>query len=209
MSNGVFREPAQELEHLTGEISELKDLLRDMSKRLGQIERHVNRAFNVPKTLSAKKKTTKKSFPEKATIDAEQALKIFDELASAWNTENSRTVEDKLQSMTVPDLKIIAYELGLTFKGKPSKKALCSGIMGRINERIMLSKNTNITQPKSKKTDNSDGNKVASSGQGVIFKDESTQSVGKENNNVAENNEAIQPNSSIDNVPESSVVNST
>ncbi len=166
MSNGVFREPAQELRHLTGEISELKSLLSDMSKRLGQIERHVNRAFSVPNTPSAKKKTTEKSFPEEAIIDGEQALKMFDELASAWSMENRRTVEDKLKSMIVSDLKVMAYELGLTFKSKPSKKTLCSGIMGRINERIMLSKNINITQPKSKETDNSDGNKVASLGQG-------------------------------------------
>ncbi len=159
MSNGIFREPPQELKYLTGEILEIKNIIRDMSRKLGQIERHANRAFNVPKVISVKNKTLKKSSSEKATINAEEALKIFDELASAWKSENRRTVEDKLQSMAIPDLRIIAYELGLTFKNKPSKRLLCSSIIGRINERIMLSKNINITRPQNENMNNTAANK--------------------------------------------------
>ena len=47
--------------------------------------------------------------------------------------------------MTVPDLKMMTHELGVAFPAKPSKKALFSGIIGRLNEREMLSKNVNIS----------------------------------------------------------------
>ncbi len=54
-------------------------------------------------------------------------------------------VENKLQKMLSPDLKLMAYELGVTSSTKASKKALHKGIIGRLNERKMLSKNINVT----------------------------------------------------------------
>lgn len=47
--------------------------------------------------------------------------------------------------MAVADLKLMAHELGLSFDSKPSRKALASAIIGRIDESVMLSRNTNLT----------------------------------------------------------------
>ncbi len=75
----------------------------------------------------------------------EEALSLFDELSVVFRKEGPQEAKKRLGSMTVPDLKFMAHELGVTFSTKPSKKALFSGIVGRLNEREMLSKNVNIT----------------------------------------------------------------
>jgi hypothetical protein len=74
---------------------------------------------------------------------------IFDELKSlSLLTDNEQAVE-RLEQMSIPNLKIIAHELGVTFKSKPSKRSLVSAIRGRLNESLLLSKNVNVTQPRS------------------------------------------------------------
>jgi hypothetical protein len=152
MSENVFRNKEEELQRLTQEIAELKSAIKDMASSLTRIERHVKRSFGIPpknqsseRTLPRQKSTVSKK--EEPTITAEDALRLFDELSESWGKQDPTIIDSKLQEMTVPNLKLIAHELGLTFKGKPSKKILCSGIMGRLNERSMLSKNINITSP--------------------------------------------------------------
>ena len=145
-----FRNKEEELQRLTQEIADLKATMKDMASSLTRIERHVKRSFGV----SSKSKSSEKTKPrqksterkkEEPTITAEDALKLFDELSESWDRQETTLIEGRLQEMTIPNLKLIAHELGLTFKGKPSKKTLCTGIMGRLNERSMLSKNVNIT----------------------------------------------------------------
>lgn len=150
----VFRSKKEELERLTQEIVEMKLAMKEMSSSLARIERHVKRSFGIP----PKSKSSVKSKPrqnstarkkEEPTITPEEALRMFDELSENWDNENPPLIEGKLQEMTIPNLKLMAHELGVTFKSKPSKKALCAGIMGRLNERAMLSRNVNITSPRS------------------------------------------------------------
>lgn len=148
-----FRNKEEELQRLTQEIADLKATMKDMASSLTRIERHVKRSFGVPsksksseKTKPRQKSTERKK--EEPTITAEDALKLFDELSESWDRQETTLIEGRLQEMTIPNLKLIAHELGLTFKGKPSKKTLCTGIMGRLNERSMLSRNVNITAPK-------------------------------------------------------------
>ena len=61
---------------------------------------------------------------------------------------------ERLEKMKVPDLRMIAHEVGLTFASKPSKKLLISRIRSRINESMLLSKNVNVTQPRSAQVGN-------------------------------------------------------
>lgn len=148
-----FRNKEEELQRLTQEIVDLKATMKDMASSLTRIERHVKRSFGVPsksksseKTKPRQKSTERKK--EEPTITAEDALKLFDELSESWDRQETTLIKGKLQEMTIPNLKLIAHELGLTFKGRPSKKTLCTGIIGRLNERSMLSKNVNITAPR-------------------------------------------------------------
>jgi hypothetical protein len=79
------------------------------------------------------------------TISAEQAIAVFDGWVRTWKERAPGRVDARLQEMPLPDLKLIAHELGLAFASKPSRKALASGIIGRINVSLMLSQNTNLT----------------------------------------------------------------
>jgi superfamily I DNA/RNA helicase len=148
-----FRDKHQELEHLVQELKETKDLMKDISSKMTQIERHVKRAF-LPvqankRDLKGKADGRTARIVEKPTINAEQALAIFDELKSLSLSERGNEALKRLEKMIVPDLRMIAHEVGLAFASKPSKKLLISRIRGRINESMLLSKNVNVTQPRS------------------------------------------------------------
>ena len=146
----AFRSKEEELQRLTQEVVDIKSTLKEISTAVGRIERHVKRSFGVPDKPKRSKKPagsgrTTRPPNELPTITPEGALSLFDKLSVTFREEGPQEVEKKLQSMTVPNLKIMAHELGVTFPAKPSKKALFLGITGRLNEREMLSKNVNIT----------------------------------------------------------------
>ncbi len=146
-----FRSPNEELNHLSNEVASVKALLRELSVKISQIERHASRAFGVSPGVGARKNRTQ--FAQKSvtptTLTPEEALKLFEEFVSLWRSGNAPQVEKSLEEMNIDDMKLMAYELGVTFKSKPSKKTLGSGILRRINEAVMLSKNINITSPRS------------------------------------------------------------
>ena len=146
----VFRSKEEELQRLTQEIAEIKAGIKEISAAVGRIERHVKRSFGIPPKPKRQSKSSadgekNKQSKDEPSITPEEALSIFDDLSSSFNLENYQEIEKRLQGMIVPDLKLIAHELGVTFSARPSKKALCSGIIGRLNERAMLSKNINVT----------------------------------------------------------------
>ena len=152
MNENIFRNKEEELQRLTREIADIKSTMKDMASSLSRIERHVKRSFGIPpKSRSSEgtkpRKKSAENKREEPTIAPEEALSLFDELSESWGKQEPGLIEGRLKEMTVPNLKVIAHELGLTFKGKPTKKVLCEGIIGRLNERAMLSRNVNITSP--------------------------------------------------------------
>ena len=155
MSNAPFRNEKEELEHLVQEIEAVKNTIREIGVTVSRIERHVKRAFDVPK-LSKERDLRKKCHEptkvqtETPTMSANEVLMVFDELSILFGEGQGPTVEDRLEKMTIPDLQLLANQLGVTFRSRPSKKRLYSGIIRRLNERRMLSKNTNITRPQSR-----------------------------------------------------------
>jgi hypothetical protein len=152
MSEGdVFRSPQEQLEDLLKQIAEMRSLLRNISDRLNQIERHTKRAFG---PVSETKKRERSSVglgsrEDLPTMSPEEALNLFERLTNLWKEHGRTTVEQKLQELQVPDLKLMTHQLGVSFPSKPSRKALQAGIIGRINESVMLSKNVNVTPPRS------------------------------------------------------------
>jgi hypothetical protein len=146
----VFRSKDEELSKLLSELSEIKATIKDISSALARIERHVKRSFDIeatPKSVNPEVQhgERRKGTSEKPSITPQQALGLFDELSLNWDQSNPELVERKLQEIALPDLKLLAHELGITFSTKPSRKALLSGITGRLNERAMLSRNLNIS----------------------------------------------------------------
>ena len=146
----VFRSKEEELQRLTQEIEEIKTSIREISAAVVRIEKHVRRSFGVPRKPSARttspaEKKEKKHTKDEPTITPNQALSLFDELSVSSDGISNPEVERRLEKMTVPNLLLVAKELGVTFATKPSKRSLCSGIVGRLKERAMLSKNINAS----------------------------------------------------------------
>jgi len=147
-----FRNREQELENLGRQLGDIKDALREIAGRVNQIERHVKKAFSVPilpgQTTAQRAKAASRASKE-PTISAEQVSAIFDDLTRMYREQSPESVEVRLQEMGTPDLKLIAREVGRSFSSKPSRKMLISAIIGRVNESIMLSRNINLTLPRS------------------------------------------------------------
>lgn len=160
----IFRSKEEELQRLVREIAEIKASIKEILTAVGRIEHHVKRSFELPAKaegikLNAPAKRKGKQTKEEPSISPQQALGIFDELSVLWDRERPQAVEARLEGMSMPDLKLIAHELGVTFSATPSKKSVCSGIIGRLNERAMLSKNMNVTLSQRERMQNGDTQK--------------------------------------------------
>ena len=143
----TFRTQSEEVKELAHELAQVKGLLKEISLKVAQIEKHAKRALGdlYPSKGNAGEKS-RGSKPKKkieATIKPDQVSAIFDELTNLWKTKGGGAVEERLISTGLPDLVVIAQELGALRGSKPSRKSLQVSIVGRINESIMLS--TNIT----------------------------------------------------------------
>lgn len=149
--NGSFRSKEEELERLVKELETVKNSIKDASATLNRIERHMRRVFAIPQqpngaSATERSASSAKSRSQAPTISSAEALTIFDELSVLFDEGQGDAAHVRLQQMHVPDLRVVADALGVSFRSRPSKPSLCSAIVRRINERAMLSKNVNATQ---------------------------------------------------------------
>src|SRR3954451_10079660 len=128
-----FRSAEEEVQHLNQQLSEVKQLLRDISGRVNQIERHVKRSLGITQRKTGITRKTERSADgsagEQPTISPEEVRPIFDELIRTWREQSPQNAQARLQDMSVADLKLIAHELGLSFSSKPSRNSVISGII--------------------------------------------------------------------------------
>lgn len=157
MSNhSVFRNPNQELELLTKQIAEMKSVLREMSTKLGQVERHALRAFGAgpsrrqPRTSNGK--SSRESSGETPSLSGEDALKLFEILVTQWREQGGESVEAALENLIVADVRLLAGELGIPAHNKLSRRNLTLKVLGRVNESVMLTQNKNVTLPRTAET---------------------------------------------------------
>lgn len=137
----MFRTPEEEVKELTKELRELKDVLRDVSSKVAQIETRVKRTFPTlfPKTPTESRRPASK-LTDPPTISAQEVLKLYDDLVAMAKQGDRNEVQRRLETMCLPDLAFLSRELGVSSgKSKPSRKALLKGVLGRINESMMLS----------------------------------------------------------------------
>jgi hypothetical protein len=146
-SESVFRTREEELARLNSELAEIRGLLRDATSRLGQIERHVKRAFGVRESPKQPTPKSKEAEGELPSISPEKALEVFRELTDLSRERGSAAVEERLGQTNIPDLKLMAHELGVSFSSKPSRKNLHAGIRGRVSESVMLSPSRSVSAP--------------------------------------------------------------
>lgn len=137
----MFRTQDEEIKELTKELRELKDVLRDISSKVAQIERRVHRSIPAafPKQPSPRRGQVPK-LSEPASISSQEALAMYDELVRLAKERKKEAVRRQLEEMPLPDLALLARELGAPLGGKkPSRKTLVSAVLGRVNESVMLS----------------------------------------------------------------------
>jgi hypothetical protein len=155
--DSFFRTPEEELARLNRELAEIKEVMRDVSDRLSQIERHVKRAFGVKESAKVAPGKPKEPESAKPSISPEGALDLFRGLTDLSRDQGSAAVKDRLAAMSIADLKLMAHELGVSFPSKPTRKSLHAGIRGRISESVMLSRNRNVTAPLSEQKKDREG----------------------------------------------------
>ena len=98
--------------------------MKEASAALHRIERHVKRVFEIPQQANggaAKRRVVGSAKPrtEVPTISSGEALTVFDELSALFDGGKAEAAQDRLEQMHVPDLRLVAHELGVTFRSRP------------------------------------------------------------------------------------------
>ncbi|MBE9097443.1 hypothetical protein [Tychonema sp. LEGE 07203] len=130
----------QESGGLVDEIGELKEILREVSKKLTRIEAQVKRGV-----LSAGSKksqlSTAADVNKPANLSTENVLEVYEELRLQAKNGHELEVRQKLSAMSANDLNLMCCELGMPPSSKnPSRKKMFELIIGRIKQSLMLSR---------------------------------------------------------------------
>jgi hypothetical protein len=130
----------QESGGLVEEIGELKEILRDVSRKLTRLETQVKRGV-----LSAGSKTsdipTGADVNKPANLSAANVLEVYEELRLQAKNGNEEEVRQKLLAMSASDLNLMCCELGMPPSSKnPSRKKMFELIIGRIKQSLRLSR---------------------------------------------------------------------
>ena len=130
----------QESGALVEEIGELKEILREVSRKLTRLETQVKRGV-----LSAGSKTsdipTGGDVNKPANLSAANVLEVYEELRLQAKNGNEEEVRQKLLAMSATDLNLMCCELGMPPSSKnPSRKKMFELIIGRIKQSLRLSR---------------------------------------------------------------------
>lgn len=144
-NNDIFNTPEQEIEIVAKELSEIKEALRELSRKLSRIEARASRAFPsaIRKHTNAthRKKSETLSIPK---MTPEEAVRFYDGVVEQAKDGNIEKARDLLYSLELPDLNLLRSELGVSLgKKKPSRRILMEAILGRVNESVMMTKHLN------------------------------------------------------------------
>ncbi|MEG3931530.1 MULTISPECIES: hypothetical protein [unclassified Microcoleus] len=130
----------QESGGLVEEIGELKEILRDVARKLTRLETQVKRGV-----ISAGSKTsdipTGADVNKPANLSAANVLEVYEELRLQAKNGNEEEVRQKLLAMSATDLNLMCCELGMPPSSKnPSRKKMFELIIGRIKQSLRLSR---------------------------------------------------------------------
>ncbi len=151
----MFQSPAEVARELAQEIREFKEVLREISKKLGQIETRAKRAFPsaFPATPGRNSNKEKSKEGEQPTLSPGEALQLYDQLVQSAKAGTRDQVQQRLESLRLADLGLLCRELGVSLgKKRSSRPALISGILGRVNESVMLSSSSLRERPKNQES---------------------------------------------------------
>ena len=134
-----FRTPEQEVLKLLEECAELRRTLKTISAQIGRMESRVKRAFPGAAAQVRERKAATGNLG-KSNLTPEQALAEYDRVVRLAASGASEEAERILDAKSAPDLLVIAKELGVAFKSKPSIRKMREAIFGKIRESVLLSR---------------------------------------------------------------------
>ena len=122
---GAFNTPEQEARLLAGEIGEVKEVLREVARKLSRIEGRAKRAFPsvFPKTQPRLKSGAGATPSPAPSMTIEQLMGVYDGVVQQARGGDLRGARARLEAMDVPDLNLLRTELGASIgKRKPSTR---------------------------------------------------------------------------------------
>jgi hypothetical protein len=125
------------------EIGELKEILREVSKKLTRIEAQVKRGglYAGSKTSEPAVAVAAADVEKPANLSADNVLEVYEELRLQAKKGHELEVRQKLAAMSANDLNLMCCELGMPPSSKnPSRKKMFELIIGRIKQSLMLSR---------------------------------------------------------------------
>lgn len=136
----ILADEGEETVQLVDEIGELKEILREVSKKLTRIEARVKR-----EALSAASKAAESPSAAgvKKTVDlsAQEVLQVYEDLRLKAKSGDEEYVRKKLLAMSATDLNLMCCELGMPPSSKnPTRRKMFELIIGRIKQSLMLSR---------------------------------------------------------------------
>ena len=136
----ILAASGQESGGLVEEIGELKEILRDVARKLTRLETQVKRGV-----ISAGSKTSDiprgADFNKPVNLSAANVLEVYEELRLQAKNGNEEEVRQKLLAMSATDLNLMCCELGMPPSSKnPSRKKMFELIIGRIKQSLRLSR---------------------------------------------------------------------
>jgi hypothetical protein len=140
--NGDSQFKREDVEALAGELQDLKEIVREVSGKLGRIEKRLRLFFPQSFPIPAPKQSKTPVGDVPPTITPQQALGLYSELLEMARTGREQQVEARVAGMDLPDLALLVRELGAPLGKKPTRPGLTKSLMGRLRESMMLSRHT-------------------------------------------------------------------
>lgn len=133
----------EETLNLVDEIGEIKEILREVSRKLTRIETQVKRGVTsaASKTSDFQNSQTAADVKKPANLPADNILQVYEELRLKAKNGKEQEVKAKLLTMSATDLNLMCCELGMPPSSKnPSRRKMFELIIGRIKQSLMLSR---------------------------------------------------------------------
>jgi hypothetical protein len=142
----IFNTPPEEARQLAGELRQIKDVLREVLRKVNQIEVRAKRAFPTafPKSSPRERKTAKTLSSEPPTMTTGQVMAVYDQAVRTAKAGDMEGARRQIEVMEPGNLNLLRTELGASIgRKKPSKPVLVGAVLSRLNESVMLTKHTN------------------------------------------------------------------
>jgi len=139
-----FNTPIEEAERLALEIRTIKETLREILRRVTQIENRARRSF--PREFANDKRSAAISVPPSSMCSKteEELRRVYQECIDLSRGGDLEPAAAKLSALSTMDIAQLRTILGAPLgKKKPTRKNLVDVVLARINESVLISQHQN------------------------------------------------------------------